>query len=160
MRELFNIEHLKKAAKLGGQTYKKLYGNPGTLEGRRKGGLTTYKRYKNKQFAGLKLNFKSRKSIKIPLRGNLLAEYIGILLVSKALVNSVFQVFNKLQYNPTRSIDTVVLRKQGQIIRYFNEIGSNNPKHISRFTQYFEQIKNNGEVSEWLKEPVSKTGMV
>ena len=190
-----NIKHLKRAAKLRGQAYKELYGNPGTPEGRRKGKdcvVVAAHSIELVEFLiqnGLNLGNKVKIDADIPhwilekedymrscLRG--LIDTDGCIYLdkhkykeklyfhmglnfhnhSKALVNSVFQIFNKLQFNSTQGIDAVVLRKQEQIIRYFSEIRSHNPKHRSRFTQYLGKINNNGEVSEWLKEPVSRSG--
>lgn len=56
----------KKAARLGARRRNELYGNPGTPEGRRKGGIASRN--------------KTRKRINIPQQSSLLAEFIGILL--------------------------------------------------------------------------------
>ncbi len=71
---------VKKAARLGGLRHVALYGPPGTLEGRRRGGLaaqaTLYARTKGNPGGG----WKTRKTILTPVHSEDLAEFIGIML--------------------------------------------------------------------------------
>lgn len=70
----------KKAGRKGALNRYKLYGNPGTAEGRRKGGLATWQKYTaNPQFFK-NTGFVGRKKIRIPHKSKLLAEFTGILL--------------------------------------------------------------------------------
>ncbi len=63
------------AGKIGAEKRYKLYGNPGTTEGRRKGGLNSVKKHKKN-----KTGFHVLKRIKIPRKSKKLAELIGVLL--------------------------------------------------------------------------------
>ena len=74
---------VKKAGKLGGKRRIELYGPPGTLESRRKGGLATREKIlSDPSFLERirKLGFITRKEIKRPEKSFKLAEFIGIML--------------------------------------------------------------------------------
>jgi hypothetical protein len=46
----------------------------------------------------------------------------------------------ELGYSPTHTLKfSVVLRKEADIVRYFDEIGSSNPKHLNKFRAYIEE---------------------
>lgn len=66
--------HIKSAARNGGLMRMKLYGDLGTLEGRRKGGLRSIATHRKNKDA-----FKLLKSIKTTKLSNKLAEFMGIL---------------------------------------------------------------------------------
>lgn len=72
----------RKAASRGGYRVRDLYGNPGTTEGRRKGGLRSiqiqHSRARNEGNSPTK--FQLRKEFKHPKRSALLAELIGAIL--------------------------------------------------------------------------------
>lgn len=72
--------NIKNAARLGALRRNELYGPPGTQEDRRKGGLTTWRRYRvnPKRFEGT--GFNGPKDIICPQKSHLLAELIGIIL--------------------------------------------------------------------------------
>ncbi len=72
--------NIKNAARLGALRRNELYGPPGTPEGRRKGGLTTWRRYRlnPRKFEGT--GFNGPKDIIYPQKSSLLAELIGIIL--------------------------------------------------------------------------------
>ena len=72
--------YTKKAGKAGGRAYLRLYGNPGTLEGRRKGGLLSQKRRRENPELYLKLGVIVRKEVAYPQESDQLAEVFGILL--------------------------------------------------------------------------------
>ena len=72
---LENFWHTKVAGSKGAYTRMNLYGNFGTLEGRRKGGLTSIKTH-NK----FKTGFITLKSISVPRHSTFLAEFLGILM--------------------------------------------------------------------------------
>ena len=67
--------HTKEASRKGAIKRNSIYGNPGTYESRRKGGLNSLKSPKLK-----KTNFKFLKPIKTPVQSEGLAELIGILI--------------------------------------------------------------------------------
>ncbi|MCK9595366.1 MAG: LAGLIDADG family homing endonuclease [Candidatus Omnitrophica bacterium] len=68
------------AGRLGALKRKSLYGNFGTEEGRRKGGLVSYYRFKSNPELVLRKGFKLDKNIAIPDKTPSLAEFIGIIL--------------------------------------------------------------------------------
>ena len=72
--------HVKEAGKKGGYMHERLYGNPGTTKGRRKGGFNSIKTHMIK-----KTGFKLLKKIVVPIRSNELAEAIGILIGDGAI---------------------------------------------------------------------------
>jgi len=72
--------YTKKAGKLGALISNKLYGNPGTPTGRRKGGLISMAKFRDNPLLAVKLGVKIRKSISYPKKSLGLAELIGIVL--------------------------------------------------------------------------------
>jgi len=73
--------HIKDAARKGAYKRMQLYGNLGTPEGRKKGGLVSIKNHKKGD------NFKTLKSIAIPKPSEKLAELLGILIGDGHLSN-------------------------------------------------------------------------
>ncbi|TSC75381.1 MAG: Uncharacterized protein G01um101430_476 [Parcubacteria group bacterium Gr01-1014_30] len=56
----------------------------------------------------------------------------------------------RLGLHPTQKTEfSVFLRKENEIMRYFQEIGSSNPKHFNKFKAYF--TNKYGEVPKWSK---------
>lgn len=70
----------KKAAKIGAVRRYEVYGNPGTPEGRRKGGINSQKKFRLNPEYAKKVGIKVRKYINQPSFSPLLAEFVGILL--------------------------------------------------------------------------------
>lgn len=82
-RKLPEFWHIKKAAQKGARRRMELYGNFGTPEGRRLGGLRSIKiNTSNKNFA-----FKRLKTITKPKKSPLLAEFMGIIIGDGHLSN-------------------------------------------------------------------------
>ncbi len=69
-----------KKSRLGGLRCTHLYGNPGTIEGRRKGGKRSIELFHQNPNFAKKVGFIIRKQIKYPKRSVELAELIGIIL--------------------------------------------------------------------------------
>jgi hypothetical protein len=67
----------KKAGQVGARGRLTRYGNPGTADGRRRGGLTAYKKMKE---SGSATGFKFRRTFVKPEPSALLAEFLGIML--------------------------------------------------------------------------------
>lgn len=87
---------IKKAGYLGGVRCVELHGNPGTLEGRRKGGRTTQRKFRKDPMYAKKVGFILRKKIKCPDKSSLLAEFIGIVFGDGGVTNYQIRVtFNK-----------------------------------------------------------------
>jgi len=72
--------HIKEAARKGALVRNKLYGNPGTPEGRSKGGKTTIQRLRSDPEFAKKIGFLIRKKINYPQKSTKLAELVGILI--------------------------------------------------------------------------------
>ena len=70
----------KKASKLGGKRHIELYGPPGTMESRRKGGINSQKKFRENPEYAEKVKFLLRKEIAYPSKSENLAEFIGIML--------------------------------------------------------------------------------
>ena len=86
--------NIKNAARLGALRRNELYGPPGTLEGRRKGGLTTWRRYRlnPRKFEGT--GFNGPKEINYPKKSSLLAELIGIILGDGSINEHQVRIYN------------------------------------------------------------------
>ena len=73
------MNHIEKS-RLGALRRNEMYGNPGTQEGRSKGGKKAALFWKNNQELAKSIGFVVRKEISHPNRSVDLAEFIGILL--------------------------------------------------------------------------------
>ena len=67
----------RKAGQVGARRRLTRYGNPGTADGRRRGGFTAYQKMKQ---SGLPTGFKFRRTFVQPKPSALLAEFLGIML--------------------------------------------------------------------------------
>ncbi len=67
-------------SRLGGLKRIQIYGNPGTIEGRRKGGKKTISLFHQDKDLAKKAGFIIRKEIKYPAKCVELAELIGVIL--------------------------------------------------------------------------------
>ncbi|MFH1458607.1 MAG: hypothetical protein ABIG31_05555 [Candidatus Omnitrophota bacterium] len=72
--------HVHKAARKGALIRNEIYGNPATAEGRRKGGLTSMKRFIANPDLAKKLKVRIRKDISYPKKCASLAEFLGIVM--------------------------------------------------------------------------------
>lgn len=87
----------KKAARKGAVGRYKKYGNPGTSEGRRKGGLVSQAKFKANPEYARSIGVIIRKDIKRPPECMLLAEFIGILLGDGGITKNQVKVsFNRV----------------------------------------------------------------
>lgn len=77
----------KRIASIGGKRRCEIYGNPGTREGRRKGGITTQRKLRENPDLARKIGIKVRKVIKKPENSVLLSEFVGILLGDGGITN-------------------------------------------------------------------------
>jgi hypothetical protein len=87
--------HTKKAGAKGAKIRYEMYGNPGTAEGRIKGGRRSQARFKQDPEFAKRSGVIIRKDIKLPSESELLAEFIGILLGDGGITD--YQV--KITYN-------------------------------------------------------------
>lgn len=86
----------KKASPIGAKIRYKIYGNPGTAEGRKRGGINSQRKFQENNGSVKELKFKIRKHIKIPNTSSKLAEFIGIILGDGGMTsNQLVITFNK-----------------------------------------------------------------
>ena len=60
---------------------------------------------------------------------------------SLPLFLSVKKILKDLNYRPTGEKEHIRLRRESEIIRYFKEIGPNNPKHILKFKNFLRTYR-------------------
>ena len=76
-----------------------------------------------------------------------LYKHMGWTITSYAdkLVEGIIEILKNLGFNPTYRVSqrSVFLRRQPEIVRYFKEVGTHNPKHRNRY------LKFSGEVPKW-----------
>lgn len=100
--------HIKKAARKGAFARNKIYGSPGTPEGRSKGGkITSQKFHSNPEFAR-KIGFLIRKKIYYPQKSSKLAELVGILIGDGGITN--YQVTITLNKETDKKYTRYVVR--------------------------------------------------
>lgn len=78
---------------------------------------------------------------------NKIYKYLGLTITSYAdnLVLDIIEALKNFGFSPTHQTTqkSIYLRRQGEIVRFFQEIGTSNPKHYQRY------IKFTGEVPKW-----------
>ena len=100
--------HIKEAARKGALVRNKIYGSPGTPEGRSKGGkITSYKFHSDPAFAK-KIGFLIRKKIYYSLKSPKLAELVGILMGDGGITN--YQVTITLNKETDKKYTKYVVR--------------------------------------------------
>jgi len=85
--------HLKASARLGARKRYELYGNPGTFEGRRKGGAASSLKFRNNPKLASKSGFILRKHIVRPPQSALLAEFLGIILGDGSITDGQVRIY-------------------------------------------------------------------
>lgn len=112
--QLPEFSHVREAARLGGLRRGRLHGNPGTPEGRRRGGLTSIAKRRALGLADtVPDGFLVAKVIKQPGPSTALAEFMGIMLGDGCL-NSAFQAaiyFNRETDGPYALFVTELARQ-------------------------------------------------
>lgn len=104
--------NLKKAASLGGKKRFELYGPPGTIESRRKGGINSSKKLLLNPERAKKIGLVTRKKIASPNNSELVAEFIGILFGDGGVTNYQVTVsFNKSGDNPYSKYVASIIRR-------------------------------------------------
>ncbi len=67
---------------------------------------------------------------------------------SNNLLNSAFEILKTNGFNPSRYQERVYVYKKKNIERYFESIGSHNPKHLDKYKNYLNSLKSGG-VPKW-----------
>lgn len=83
----------KEAGRMGALKRNILYGNPATLEGRRKGGLISFLKFKSNPKLAIKKGFKLEKEINYPHKSSLLSEFVGIVLGDGSISNYQVRIY-------------------------------------------------------------------
>lgn len=103
---------VKKTASLGGKRRFELYGAPGTIESRRKGGINSSKKFLLNPEWAKKKGFAIRKKITYPDNSELLAEFLGILYGDGGVTKyQVSVTFNKLIDKPYADYVVQLIKK-------------------------------------------------
>jgi len=79
-RLIWAYAHTRKAGRIGGRARSKRYGNPGTAEGRQRGGRTTQAFFRANPEQARKVGFVVRKIVRQPQVSTELAELVGVIL--------------------------------------------------------------------------------
>lgn len=158
--------HIKDAAKKGAFARYKIYGNPGTLEGRRKGGKTTCRKLLSNPELAKKIGFILRKKIYHPNKRSIkFAELIGILIgdggitdyqvtvtlnkeTDKEYVYFVVKLFRDLFHLKATTKErrdektcTIVISSKG-LVEYLIKVGLKNGN----------KIKQQVDIPKWIKD--------
>lgn len=107
----------KKASRLGAIKRNELYGNPGTPEGRSRGGSITARKFREDPEFAKRLGFKLRTPMKLPSYSPELAEFIGIMLGDGYIKTNKTQLGISLN---SETDYTYALYVQGLIKKLFN----------------------------------------
>lgn len=111
----------RKAASLGGKRRFELYGPPGTIESRRKGGINSSRKFLLNPEWAKKRGFVVRKEITYPDNSELLAEFIGILYGDGGVTNyQVTVTFNKLIDKPYADFMVRLIKRLFSIVPSIN----------------------------------------
>lgn len=86
------INH-QEAGRLGAIKRYIIYGNPGTTDGRIKGGFASIAKFRSNPELSLRKGFKLEKKITVPQRSPLLSEFIGIVLGDGSLSNYQVKIY-------------------------------------------------------------------
>lgn len=140
--------YIPMAAKLGGLRHFELYGPPSaTKESRRKGGLNSIKIHKLRR-----TNFVIAKTIVRARNNEDLAEVIGAFTsYSFNLLESIDKILKNLGYSPTVSTKLrVLLRREKEVLRFFQEFKPSNPRHYDKLRGFLEEYRSgcNGAASK------------
>lgn len=163
LQQLPDFWHIRAAGKKGGINNYSLHGNPGTSEGRSRGGKISSKKFSQNPSLAKKTGFIIRKNIAFPKKSTRLAEFIGIVLgdggISKyqtvitlhntddrefalyvaELIKSLFNIRAGL-YKRHSIVNIVVSRKN--LIEFLLKQG----------LQIGSKVKNQIDVPSWIKE--------
>jgi hypothetical protein len=59
---------------------------------------------------------------------------------SRPLLKNVYKILEDLEFSPTMNQKRVYLHRKEDIIRYFREIGTHNPKHMQKYKTYLRML--------------------
>lgn len=155
--------HIKNAARMGAYARMKLYGNVGTTEGRRKGGINSLKIHRQR-----KTNFQLLKRIKKPRKSKKLAELLGIFigdghlseyqasvttnsetdrehaLFACNLIKNLFDIIPTLKKKKDKNVLNIVVSSKN-IVQFLKKNGM----------PIGNKIKNNLSVPDWIFKKIS-----
>lgn len=157
-----------KKSKLGGLRRIELYGNPGTAEGRSKGGKRTIGFFHRNPALARKVGFIIRKEIKYPERSVELAELIGIILGDGGLPGNhqLTIAFNKKTDQEYSLYLRSILRRLFSVDCYTHYRRNNNGANIivssSNLVDFLikhglvtgNKVKNQVDIPEWINRSI------
>ncbi len=154
----------QEAGRLGAFKRYAIYGNPGTQEGRRKGGLVSVMRFRSSLGSAVRKGFKLEKNIAIPQKTPLLAEFIGIVLGDgsisdyqvrvyfnaktdayyasfvKDMVSKLFNIDSRIVLRPKNTLDLIISSRG--LVRFLLELGLHKG----------DKIKHQVDIPRWIIE--------
>ncbi|MFA5335753.1 MAG: LAGLIDADG family homing endonuclease [Candidatus Omnitrophota bacterium] len=154
------------AARSGALRRYELYGNPGTADGRIKGGTISQRQFQDNPEQAKLSGFKIRKDIKRPKRSELLAEFIGIMLGDGGM--SKYQVhitFNREQDKEYADYVGNIVKKLFSVPSIIVSGGKNDKgddvvvssRNLVEYLQHFtglkegDKIRNKASVPSWIR---------
>jgi transcriptional regulator with XRE-family HTH domain len=157
--------YINRAAKLGAFMRNKLYGNLGTPEGRRRGGLATIRKFMHKPELAKKLGLRIIKGIKRPKSGLQLAEFIGIVLGDGGLTGYQLKItFNRdtdAEYADfVKELVKKLFKLTPRIIPKKSDKGSDIAIYSKNLVEFLEskglkrgnKVRNKVDVPFWIKQ--------
>jgi len=157
--------YVNRAAKLGALMRNKLYGNPGTPEGRRKGGLATMKKFMHRPKLAKKLGLRIIKNIKRPKSGLQLAEFVGIVLGDGGLTDYQLKItFNRdtdAEYADfVQELIKKLFKLSPRIIHKKLDKGSDIAVYSKNLVEFLEsrglkrgnKVRNKVDIPRWIKK--------
>ena len=157
--------YIKKASSLGAKIRYELYGNPGTPEGRKKGGLATMKKMMADPKLAKTVGFKRKKNIVFPRDKSQLAEFIGIVLGD----GSLFDYWVKVTFNRVTDkeygifVQNIIKRLFGissNIVLHKSDKSADVVVYSRMLTDYLvrlglkrgNKVRNNVDIPFWIKQ--------
>jgi len=157
--------YVNRAAKLGALMRNKLYGNFGTPEGRRKGGLTTIRKFMHRPKLAKKLGLRVIKDIKRPKSGLQLSEFVGIVLGDGGLTDYQLRItFNRdtdAEYADfVKELIKKLFKLAPRIIHKKSDKGSDIAVYSKNLVEFLEsrglkrgnKVRNKVDIPRWIKK--------
>jgi hypothetical protein len=153
-------------AKIGGLARVALYGNPGTIEGRSKGGSRTVRLFQDNPRLARKCGFIIRKKINYPKKSSQLAEFVGIILGDGCLPGNhqLTITFNRITDYGYSKYVCALIKRLFSVNFYIRDRKDSNGADIvvssSNLVDFLlkqglifgNKVKNQVDIPKWIKE--------
>ncbi|MBU1727182.1 MAG: hypothetical protein KJ880_06095 [Candidatus Omnitrophica bacterium] len=155
--------NVRNAARLGGISRHRKYGNFGTFEGRRRGGVKSQEKFHSNPAYAESIGVKVRKKIAIPAESELLAEFIGIMLGDGGITRNQIKItFNRttdaLYSKFVQEVISKLFGVDSTIIRKKSDKGDDVLVSSVNLVEFLvkkglrvgSKIRNNVDIPEWV----------